>query len=941
MIASASDHPGSTGGFSGQLIYYDLTGRTVKSSNPTETSASSTSDNPYDWPATGDDAVAGWMYTQQTYDWKGRPLVTTNTDNTTKSASYGGCGCAGGEVVTLTDETSRQQKVYSDVLGRQWKMQVLNWDSTVYSTTISTFNARDQVMLVRQYQGADTSSTYQDTTVTYDGYGRLLTKHVPEQSTGTSTVYNYNPDDSINSVTDARGASATYSYNNRRLVTGMTYSAPAGITPTSNVSISYDAAGNRTSMTDGFGSKTYSYNQLSQLMSEARTFTNVGTFTLSYDYNLAGQLKKITDPMNVTINYGFDSTGRLSSVTGSDTLYAAVSNYASNLQYRAWGAAKHLNYGNSLTVDLAYNNRGQTTQYDLKTAGGAEVFGLQYQYTSTPTSTDNDGRLKYSHDLVNSNLDRTYSYDQAARLTLGDTANGSLYGPYKQTYGYDVWENLTNRSWRTFYYNQYCHCMVPQTNYSSSNYSNNRNTATGWNYDADGRLLGSVDGGTNFTYGFDAAGQLISTTAPGKTLSQSLDGDGLKAKWVENGVTTFYVRSSALGGQTIVELDQYGNKVRGYVYGGGQEIAKQEAGQVLWDQRDVSGVSMRLTNSSGGVASKVETDPLGTQVSDTSAFNQNGGGNGYGFNPNGFYGDPTMPSMGCTGNGSATDCSYVMHDLNGRDQNRCPNGVCDGPSPVVGWNAYSQRYEFMHFDPNAAAAGIGVGGVGVGFLPFGFSFTGSGFTVAPGAGAFISGMGSLYPAEGFAAGGATAFYSLNQIEILRPRSLFSIAPQKTTTEEHGITVYIEQKDQRGGSYLNPCAAEVFEKLGFGKFINLDNVRIHIGIPSWITDIAKKAGGITPRAITWGNDIYFRSAADFDFNPENVVDTLAVIGHELEHVLQYKIYKDSFYMKYLTDWARSGFRYGGKLEKQGEQIEDALRKSIPQRLGSDPCKDWRH
>ena len=34
------------------------------------------------------------------------------------------------------------------------------------------------------------------------------------------------------------------------------------------------------------------------------------SFTLSYDYNLAGELKKITDPTNMTINYGFDSSGR-------------------------------------------------------------------------------------------------------------------------------------------------------------------------------------------------------------------------------------------------------------------------------------------------------------------------------------------------------------------------------------------------------------------------------------------------------------------------------------------------------------------------------------------------------------------------------------------------------------------------------------------------------
>jgi YD repeat-containing protein len=91
------------------------------------------------------------------------------------------------------------------------------------------------------------------------------------------------------------------------------YSAPSGITPTANVTFAYDAAGNRTSMTDGLGTKSYSYNSLSQMTSETRTFTGVGAFTLSYDYNLAGELKKITDATNMTVNYGCDSNGRVSS----------------------------------------------------------------------------------------------------------------------------------------------------------------------------------------------------------------------------------------------------------------------------------------------------------------------------------------------------------------------------------------------------------------------------------------------------------------------------------------------------------------------------------------------------------------------------------------------------------------------------------------------------
>jgi hypothetical protein len=136
-IASASAHPGSTGGFSGQLVLYDKLGRAIKTSNPTETYASG---KPSDWAVAGDDDPTppngglGWLYTQRTYDWKGRPLVTTNTDLTTKTASYDGCGCAGGDVVTSTDEGTiyngvakrRQQKNYAQARRIQ---TVTVWDA--------------------------------------------------------------------------------------------------------------------------------------------------------------------------------------------------------------------------------------------------------------------------------------------------------------------------------------------------------------------------------------------------------------------------------------------------------------------------------------------------------------------------------------------------------------------------------------------------------------------------------------------------------------------------------------------------------------------------------------------------------------------------------------------------------------------------------------------
>src|SRR5438132_12524850 len=91
---------------------------------------------------------------------------------------------------------------------------------------------------------------------------------------------------------------------------GINCNAPYGVAPTANVSFGYDAAGNRTLMTDGLGSVGYGYNQLSQLTSETRTLP-VGSFGLTYGYNLAGELTSVTNPWGAQVGYGYDNTGRL------------------------------------------------------------------------------------------------------------------------------------------------------------------------------------------------------------------------------------------------------------------------------------------------------------------------------------------------------------------------------------------------------------------------------------------------------------------------------------------------------------------------------------------------------------------------------------------------------------------------------------------------------
>src|SRR5262249_34077890 len=163
---------------------------------------------------------------------------------------------------------------------------------------VNSYNVRDQVTQISRMAGS--SGTNLITTSQYDGYGRQWKKREPIESG--DTIYEYNNDDTTWRITDARQAAATFTYNNRRLATGIAYTVPAGVAATPNVSYAYDENGNRTSMADGLGTVTYSYDSLSRMGSETRYFgpqpgpnnpALPGTYALSYQYNLAGQVKRV------------------------------------------------------------------------------------------------------------------------------------------------------------------------------------------------------------------------------------------------------------------------------------------------------------------------------------------------------------------------------------------------------------------------------------------------------------------------------------------------------------------------------------------------------------------------------------------------------------------------------------------------------------------------
>jgi len=518
--------------------------------------------------------------------------------------------------------------------------------------------------------------------MTYDGYARLNTKHVPEQDEGTATMWNYKADDTVQSIIDARGASQTFAYNNRHLVTGITYSAPSGITNPAPVTFAYDAAGNRTSMTDGLGSASYAYDELSRMTSETRTFTGLGTYPITYGaYNLANELTSITDPFGAQVGYTHDVAGRISRVTGSG--FGNVSTYASNLQYRASGQLKQMTFPLGPLVNASYNSRLQPTSFS------APGISMTFQYFD-------DGRIKFSHDVFDQRFDRSYSYSHVGQLTQalsGAEARGEPVTnnrPYKEDFNFDVWGNMTSHTGQ-----HWSHAMPA----FGGAYTNNR--MVGWQYDADGRNTVS----NSVTSTFDAAGRLIQTSGPQRrnnpplVLTQGFDGDGQRVKKTEYGDTTYLLRSTVLGGDIISEIygtanqSNFGQKQRGHVYVSGIDVAQQ-----ISFSGEVAYIPSNLIRGTQVGAIGTE-DPLGNDAGDEDPYLPDSGDPGFAYP---HMGDMSDPGGGCTRDGIPMNCSMAM------GKNR-PGGLWDLFLPRL--SRFRPRVDFPGTPPIASNSNTTLGSI--------------------------------------------------------------------------------------------------------------------------------------------------------------------------------------------------------------------------------------
>ena len=316
----------------------------------------------------------------------------------------------------LLNESTRYTKEY-DALGQLVK----SIDPGGIITY--TYNALG-LPVITNYNG-------QTTTMTYDNFGNRIS--ITEPNAGTTTFV-YNNYGQMTRSTDAKGNYKTYTYDKLGRITQKYINGSSSAE--GSVAYTYDtgnkAKGKISSVTAPNHITSYEYDNLGRTISENQRINNINYYTY-YAYNNIGQLIQLTYPGGYSITYQYNSAGELKSIKNPNN--EMIWNI---LQKNVLGQPTYYTWGHEKYTQLSYDNLGNLTNIysenpTASNRGDKTIQNWQYIY--------NDRGLLSKSTCNKTNQYQNYTYDNLNRLT---EINGS--GNYYHSIHYDNTGNIQHQN---------------------------------------------------------------------------------------------------------------------------------------------------------------------------------------------------------------------------------------------------------------------------------------------------------------------------------------------------------------------------------------------------------------------------------------------------------------------------------------------------------------
>ena len=512
--------------------------------------------------------------------------------------------------VTATDAAGDQTTFWFNNLGLPSRVQDPRGALTsyLYDANGNLVGATDAV-----------GNTYQ---FTYDANGNVTQTVNP---LGQTVNMNHDALGDLTSITDAAGNTTQYSYSSAGNLFRITY--PDG----SQQSFSYDPLGNLSETVEQNGdpisyqynsqglvsgetfadrtSQTFKYDPQGNLLT-AKTFDAGGTLTgtTTLEYNLANELTQITYPNGQFLQFTYDPK------TGQRTQSVDQSGYTVNYIYDSLGRLYQLTDGSgNPIVQYTYDNLDQLHQ-KLNGNGTSTVYG--YDAAGNLTS-----EVNYAPDGKTVNSSFTYTYDLLGQETSMTDAAGNV-----TCYAYDATGQLTQvmlpgDQTITYAYNaagdrtEVVSNGTPTLSASNSDNEVTQVGSTAYTYDANGNLNTITDSRGTTTYTYNDLNQLVSiadTDGATTTFQYSPLGYLVGTTTTSNGSssqTNYLVDATGLE-NVVASYNGSGALIADYTYGLGLVSQTGPGGTGYYDF-DGSDNTVGITGAGGTYVNQYSYLPFG------------------------------------------------------------------------------------------------------------------------------------------------------------------------------------------------------------------------------------------------------------------------------------------------------------------------------------------
>lgn len=585
---------------------YDIMGRVIKT------------DNPYFVSSNDSQTGKPNQFTTRQYDEQGRMWKIFACDSGTTPIFQ---ATFSGRVTTAQDAIGRQKRSFVDALGRLVRVDEpndagqLGTEASPNQATYYTYNTLDQ--LIRVEQGV------QNRYFRYDAMGRPTHQRHPEQDAPHSFTDSLTSNNSWSSKTeyDSLGR-VQYSYDARNLRSEMIYD---GINRVTEINVKKYVSGSWVADPDtpvksfaygdnppsGLTAPAYGkgrimrvkadssddkrdseiligeYDKMGRVKSQTQKLWNTTSnawvsYTTSRAYDLTGAVTSQTYPSGRTVNYGYDSVGRLAYFNGNLGGSSGTVWYAGGMFYNQWGKYWE-EYGTTTTLRKfnGFTARGERSFVLLGTQTGDPTGWnrgmLVYNYSTSGWGTsgaDNTGQVRRMHHYAPDNDSvstwkltfQDYEYDTLGRLTQVKESSGVGVSGSGETL---TWDQVKQK----FTYDRYGNRSIDAANTVNAN--NKQYTVTA----GTNRL--SVPSGQSGTMAYDAAGNLTTDTYTRSGMgsgTRSYDADG---RMIKADVATSQFEEhvyDASGKRVKVTSNVSGRPEVWYVYGIDGELIAEYSG---------------------------------------------------------------------------------------------------------------------------------------------------------------------------------------------------------------------------------------------------------------------------------------------------------------------------------------------------------------------------